>query len=127
MATEFTVALEERLGVIADLSEALAKSGVNITAIHAAPVAGQGVIQFVTSNADATMLALKDAGFAFVTHEVLLASLIDEPGALARLARALADAGININALYITMGQQFVLDVSDLRKAQQVALSVGVG
>ncbi len=126
MATEFTVALEDRLGVIADLSEALAKNGVNIMAIHGTPCGGQGIIQFVTNDADATMLALKDAGIRFVTHEVLIVSLVDEPGSLARLSRALANAGININALYITMGQQIVLDVSDLRKAQQVAMSVGV-
>ena len=127
MATEFAVTVENKLGMLADLTEALAKSGVNIMAIHAAPCADCGIVQFVTNNPDATMLALKDAAIEFATHEVLLVSLRDEPGALARLARALADAKININAIYITMSQQVVLDVNNLRKAQQVAMSMGIG
>jgi len=38
----------------------------------------------------------------------------------------LANAGININAVYSTLTGQLVLDVSDLAKAQQVAMSVGL-
>lgn len=127
MATEFAVTVENRLGALAELTEALAKTGVNIMAIHGAPCDEAGIVQFVTNNPDATMLALRDAAIEFATHEVLLVSLRDEPGSLARLARNLADANININAIYITMGQQVVLDVDNLRKAQQVAMSLGVG
>jgi len=126
MATEFTVLLEDRPGALADLAEVLAKSAINIVAIHATPCPTSGIVQFITSNPDATVAALGEARIDYTVREVLLLSLVDQPGSLARLARALGNADININSLYITMAGQIVLDVSDLRKAQQVALGMGI-
>jgi hypothetical protein len=126
MATEFTVLLEDHPGTLADLSETLARNAVNIVAMHATSCPGKGIVQFITNNTDATVQALKDAVMEYTTNEVLLVTLADEPGSLARLARALGDAGININSLYITMGGQVVLDVDDLRGAQKVALGLGI-
>jgi hypothetical protein len=126
MATEFSVTLEDRPGALADLTEALAKSAVNIMAIHASPCGGEGMAQFITSNPDATIEALRDMAFPYTTQEVLMVTLAHEPGALARLARALADAAININAVYMTNDRQVVLDVDKMRKAQEVAMGLGI-
>lgn len=126
MATEFTVLLEDRPGALADLAEALARYAVSILAIHATPCPTHGITQFVTNHPDATINALREAGMDYTAREVLLLTLSNEPGALARLARALGNAQININALYITMTSQIVLDVSDPRKAQQIALGLGI-
>ena len=126
MATEFTVTLEDRPGSLAGLTGALAKYAVNITAIHATPCPDRGIVQFITDHPDATLEALQEAGLDYTTHEVLLMTLIDQPGSLSRLAHALGEAEININALYITIGGQVVLDVSDVRRAQQVVLALGI-
>jgi hypothetical protein len=126
MATEFSVTLEDRPGALADLTEALAKNAVNILAIHASPCGGEGIAQFITSNPDATIEALRDMAFGYTTQEVLMVTLAHEPGALARLARAMAEAEININAVYMTNDRQVVLDVDMLRKAQEVAMSLGI-
>ena len=127
MATEFTVLLEDRPGALADWTEALAARGINIVGIHATPCPAEGIVQFVPNNVDATIEALRIANKDYTTREVLQVSLEDRPGALAQLARALGNAGININSLYITMGRQIVLDVNDVRKAQEVAMSLGIG
>ncbi len=126
MATEFSVTLEDRPGALADLTEALAKCAVNIMAIHASPCGGEGVAQFITSDPDATIEALRDMDFRYTTQEVLMVTLSHEPGALAKLARALALAEININAVYMTNDRQIVLDVDKLRKAQEIAMSLGI-
>jgi hypothetical protein len=126
MATEFTVLLEDRPGALADLAEALAKSAINIMAIHATPCPSMGIIQFITNNTDATVEALRVAEMDYTAREVLLLRMADQPGSLARLARAIATEGININAMYIALGGQVVLDVSDLRQAQQVAMKLGI-
>jgi len=126
MATEFTIVIQDRPGALADLAEVLAQNAVNILAIHASPCTGQGVVQFVTDSPDATIEALKDGGFDYTTNKVLVVGQVHQRGVLARLARALANAGININAMYSTVTGQLVLDVSDLSKAQQVAMSVGL-
>jgi hypothetical protein len=127
MATEFSIILEDRPGALADLTEALAQNAVNIIAIHASPCGEEGVVQFITSAPDATIEALKDIKLDFTAQEVLMVTLVNEPGSLARLARALANAGININAVYMTNDRQIVLDVGDaLREAQKVAMSLGI-
>jgi hypothetical protein len=126
MATEFTVITEDRPGTLADLAEALSKGGVNLMAVHATPCPEHGIIQFVTDNPDATVSVLKAANINYTTRQVLLLTFKEEPGQLARLARALAQANININSVYITLHGQVVLDVSDLGSAQGVALALGI-
>lgn len=125
MATEFTVVLEDRPGALADLTEVLAKSALNIVALHATPCPQEGFVQFITSNPDATINALRDAQQDYQVQEVLLVSLPDEPGTLARMSRALGNGGININSVYITIKGQVVLDVDDLRKAQDIVMGLG--
>ena len=127
MATEFTVYVEDQPGALADLTEVLARNAVNILAIHGSPCTGQGFIQFVPDSPDATIEALRHAGFDYTTQSVLLVSIAHEPGALAHLSRALAEAGVNINAMYISVNGQVVLDVDDHSKAQQVAMGFGTG
>ncbi|MBN1562305.1 MAG: hypothetical protein JXA10_00580 [Anaerolineae bacterium] len=125
MATEFTVVLDDKPGSLADLAEALAQNAVNIMAIHAAPCPQEGHVQFITNNADATMNALRDAGLDYAVQNVLVVPLPNEPGTLARVSRALGASGVNINALYITMERQVVLDVDDLHKAQDIVMGMG--
>jgi hypothetical protein len=125
MATEFTVILEDRPGSLADLTEALAKNAVNIMAIHATPCPQEGYVQFITSNPDATIQALRDAAIDYSVQSVLVMSLPNEPGTLARIARALGNEGININSLYITMERQIVIDVDNLHKAQEMVMGLG--
>lgn len=126
MAKEFTVQLEDRPGSLADLTEALAKHAINIVAIHATPCPASGIVQFVTDNTDATVTALKNVDKDYTTRDVLIVSLPHQPGAMAQLARALGNADININAVYMTMTGQVVLDVSDVNKAQRIAIGLGI-
>lgn len=102
----------------------LAKNAVNIVALHAAPCKEEGIIQFITNNNDATVAALRDAGLHYTTNEVLLVTLADQPGMFARLSRALANQKININAVYITLSGQVVLDVSDINVAQKTIMGL---
>jgi len=126
MATEFTVQIQDRPGELAKLTEALRKGGVNILALHATSCPDQGMVQFVTNNPDATVEALKTVSIAYNVREVLLLPLKEEPEALVRLATAIAEEGININALYVTNQGQVVLDTDNLLSAQRVAMGLGV-
>lgn len=126
MATQFSVTIEDRPGALAELTDALARQAVNILAIHATPCPTQGIAQFIVNNTDATVDALQQLGKDYTTRDVLLVTIPHQPGALAQVARALGAAGININALYITMTAQIVLDVSDLPRAQQLVMGMGL-
>jgi len=126
MAVEFTVKLDNRPGTLADLTEALGQAGINITAIHGVADLASGGLQFITNNTGATVNVLGIMGVEYTTCQVLLVTIPDVPGSLARLARALAQAGINIDALYLTMSGQVVLDVDNLTQAQKVILEMGI-
>jgi hypothetical protein len=125
-ATEFTVMLEDRPGTLAEMTEALGNAGVNIDGMQAMPCGGQGVIQMIIPDADKAVRALDGGGIKYTRREVLLLSLEDKPGSLARVARAMSDAGINLNAGYVTMARKVVLGVDNLAGAEDVARKLGV-
>lgn len=99
--TEFVVAMENRPGRLAALTEALALAGVNIEALTAYGYDGEGSVRLIVSDSDATARVLADAALRYEERTVLTAHLPDRPGELAKLTRSLADAGVNIDAIYV--------------------------
>lgn len=99
--TEFVVRMENRPGRLASLTEALAAFGVNIEALAAYGHDGEGTIRLIVGDAVTTRRVLKEADLSFEEHSVLSAQMPHRPGELARLTRSLADAGVNIDALYV--------------------------
>lgn len=99
--TEFVVNMENRPGRLASLTEALAAFGVNIEALAAYGHDGEGTVRIIVADAVTTRHVLDDAGLRFEEHSVLTAHMPHRPGELARLTRSLADAGVNIDAIYV--------------------------
>ncbi|MEK7252345.1 MAG: amino acid-binding ACT domain-containing protein [Actinomycetota bacterium] len=99
--TEFTVRLANSPGILAALVERLDEAGVHIEAIAAFGAGARGVVHLVAADADRARSVLRAAGMAFEERPVITTELSAEPGALARMARRLADAGVNIEALYL--------------------------
>lgn len=115
--TEFTVHLANRPGMLAMLAEQIASAGVNIDALAAYGFGEEGRVHLMVADAQAVRPLLRRAGLAFDEREVLVTSLPHRPGALAAMARGLADAGVNIEALYLLRcsaeGMQFAISVDD--------------
>ena len=126
MLTEVVVKLEDRVGALADLGELLGGEGVNIRAL-AVVRADEGVAlaHLVLEPADVAVHALREHGLVPErVREVLSVTLDDEPGALGRFCRLLADASINLEAVYLAGerngAKELVLAVSDLQAARHV-------
>lgn len=98
---EFVVRLDNRPGSLARLTELLAIAGVNIDALAAWGENGDGVIRLIVDRPDVCARTLDDAGLAYETRTALTALLADRPGELARVTKALADAEINIEAIFL--------------------------
>src|SRR3712207_6037186 len=103
MLTEVVVQLEDRIGALADLGELLGRRGVNISALAVVRVGdGRALAHFVVEPADVAVGALREHGLTPERiREVLSVTLDDEPGALGRYCRLLADASINLEAVYL--------------------------
>lgn len=99
--TEFIVQMENQPGRLATLTEALAAFGVNIEALAAYGHDGDGTVRLIVDDAPTTRRVLEEAALRSEEHTVLTARVPHRPGELARLTRSLADAEINIDAIYV--------------------------
>ncbi len=96
MANQFVVQLDNRPGAMATLAEALAARGVDLRAIGGGGIGDTGHVIMTTADDETTRAVLQEGGYTFIEGESILAEVDDRPGGMARIARALADAGVNI-------------------------------
>ena len=119
MATDLTVILANKPGTIADLGEALGGAGINIEGMCGFPCEGEGIMHVLIDDADtdAALNALDAVGLEVRrVREVVLAGRQgeDRPGAMGEAMRQLANAGINVDLMYLANGERAVLGVDDI-------------
>ena len=75
-----------------------------------------------TADDDATRAVLRELGYEFIEGESLVTEVDDKPGGMARVARQLADAGVNIHG-HLFLGRwgdramfAFVVDKPDIAR-----------
>jgi hypothetical protein len=98
----FIVDLKNKPSELAKVTEAIAQKGIDITGFSAAACGDSGTLAFATDNEAETHRALTGGAWTFRTIELVEASLVNRPGALAEVARKLAKAGVNIEAAFPT-------------------------
>jgi len=119
MAMDLTVILEDRPGTLADLGEALGKTGINIEGGCGFPCEGKGVMHILVEDAATARRALEEAGIEVRgERQVLVLEIEDRPGALGEVSRRIANAGVNIDLAYGASNNRLVLGVDDLDKAR---------
>ena len=96
MANQFVVQLTNEPGAMAVLAEALAARGVDLRAIGGGGIGDAGHVIMTTADDDATRAILDEGSYTYIEGESILAEVDDRPGGMAKLARQLADAGVNI-------------------------------
>jgi len=121
--TEFTVHLPNRPGSLADLAERLAAVGINIEALAAIGMDESGTVKLIVDDEAATRRLLEHHGLTFEERRVITTMLPHRPGSVAAMTRRLADAGMNIDAMYLLRttpeGLEFAVAVD--YGAQQIA------
>ena len=124
--TEVVVELEDRIGALADLGELLGSNDVDIRALAVLTLPGhRALAHLVVEPADVAVRVLRASGMEPTrVREVLAVTLDDEPGALGRYCRQLADASINLEAVYLAGekdgSKELVFAVSDLGRAREL-------
>jgi hypothetical protein len=97
MANQFVVQLKNVPGAMAILAEELAARGVDLRAIGGGGLGDSGHVIMTTADDATTKQVLDEGGYTYVEGESIIAEVDDKPGGMARVARALADAGVNIH------------------------------
>ena len=96
---------DNEVGVIADITAALAGEGINLESINTEITSDQGAIILTVDNYDRALYILNGAGFKAVGDDALVIRLPDQPGALAGVAGSLKEAGVNIDSMHILSRQ----------------------
>ena len=108
---EFNVSLTDKPGELAEVASAVGDQGINILGC-----VGMGrstaSVTMVTDDEEATSKVLKDMGRNFEVNELILTTLSNKPGALAKMATKLSDADINIISFYIMKMEMDAADVA---------------
>ena len=122
-ATQLTISLKSKTGVLAELARMLAEARVNITSLSAESVAGRGKIRVIVNDAVKAKRALRRGKYRFSEEPAFVVRLRNKPGSLARVAGKLAKARVNIKAAYATTagrGAAVVITVGSVAKARKV-------
>lgn len=121
MAKDLTVVLVDRPGTLADAGEALGRAGINIDGVCGFPSEGEGILHLLVEDASGARQALSAAGLEVRDErDVVVTPVEDRPGAGGALLRRIADAGVNVDLIYLTVQGRLVLsggDVSAIRRA----------
>lgn len=99
---DFSVRLTNKPGDLARVAQALARRGVNIKALAGLSVDGVALVRILSDDTVAARSALEAANIRFLESEVHLVLLENTAGVLATVANRLGEAGINLEAIYVT-------------------------
>jgi hypothetical protein len=96
---DVAILLENKPGEMARMGEALGAAGVSVEGGGGWVVDGSGYMHFLFDDGEAARQALENVGIKVLgVREVLVQKLRqDVPGQLGKIARRIADAGVNID------------------------------
>jgi hypothetical protein len=128
--TQLSVFLDNREGVLADLTEYLGTNGINIRALSVAESRDFGVIRMVVPDPSRAAELLGRKGYNIQKVEVLALRVADEPGGLGKALRVLADEHLNVDYLYTFLDKLgdhavVIIRVDNLDFAMAVLMSSG--
>ncbi len=125
VATQFSIFMVNKPGVLAQVLGEFARARINIMAITMMDSVEHGVMRIVFTAPDKAREVLSKLSMPYNETEVLCVTLDNKAGALAAVAEKLAKNHINIGYAYCTAGAKGgrttgVLKVADVKKAMKV-------
>lgn len=99
---DFAVRLSDRPGELAKVATALSRYGVNLKAVAGLAIDGSVMIRLIADDPDPARAALERANIAFEENDVVTVLLENRAGELASVTSKLADANVNLRAVYLT-------------------------
>src|SRR6266702_1458318 len=99
---QFTIAVQNRPGAVAEIARALGDAKVNILALLGTAQGTSGAVQLVVEDSRRAKKALAEAKFGYQETTAEEYELPNKPGALAQYLEKLAAKGVNLNSIYAT-------------------------
>ena len=123
MAMDLVIEVDNEPGALARVATAISDAGVNISAATCIGDGERAELHILVPHAAAAKHVLGISNLAVTRErEVVVIDVEDRPGVLADLARQIADAGVDLDLLYIATRNRVVFGSVDL-EGLKVALS----
>jgi hypothetical protein len=115
MAFDLTIDVENSPGALAEVASAVSDAGVNLAAATCIGAGERAELHILVPHPEAVRHALAIAHLAVSRErEVVVVDVEDRPGVLADLARKVAEAGVNLELVYIATRNRLVFGATDL-------------
>jgi hypothetical protein len=119
MPTDLTVRLDDRPGTMAGACQALGAAGINIEGCCVYPAGTAGQLHLLVEDVAGSRDVLLAAGYEVVQdRKVIVHALEDVPGAAGAALDRIADAGVNLQLVYMATGTRLVIAADDLEAAR---------
>ena len=112
---DLAIHLDNNPGALASMGEVLGAAGISVEGGGVFVDDGTAIAHFLFSDGEAARVALEAAGIRVgFCREALVQRLDQEvPGQLGKIARAMSDAGVNIEVMYSDHQNQLILVADD--------------
>ena len=128
MATDVVIELDNKPGELARVTAGISDAGVNLAAATCVGNGEKAELHILVPHAEPVRRALAITQTAITAErEVVVVEVHeDRPGTLAALARKVAEAGINIDLLYVATKSRVVFGSPDIEGLRAVLDDVAV-
>jgi len=119
--TQLSVFAENKPGRMAKICYTLGNMGVNIFSMSVHDTVDHSIIRLTVDNPTKAIILLEEEGLYIITQKVVVVDIVNEVGALAKIASQLARADDNIEYAYCTAGvnQEIALLVLKTKDAER--------
>lgn len=115
VASDLLIEVDNKPGALAHLTAAISDAGVNISAATCTRPSETAALHILVKYPEAAKHALATAGVTITSErEVVVVDADDRPGVLADLARKVAEAGVDLDLLYLATKTRIVFGSPDL-------------
>jgi hypothetical protein len=115
IAFDLVIEIENEPGALARVAAAVSDAGVNLAAATCVGAADRVELHLLVPHAEAAKhaLAISHLGVSR-EREVVVVEVDDRPGVLADLTRTIAQAGIDLDLVYVATRNRLVFGAADL-------------
>jgi len=115
MAFDLTIDIENKPGALAEVAAAISDAGVNVAAATCIGPGERAELHILVPHAEAARHLLAISHVAVTRErEVVVVDVEDRPGVLADLARRIAQAGVNLDLVYVATRNRVVFGAADV-------------
>ena len=112
---DLTIEVDNEPGALARVATAISDAGVNLSAATCTRPGDKAELHILVPHAEAARHALAISNLSVTRErEVVVVEAKDRPGELADLARKVAEAGINLDLVYVATRTRVVFGADDI-------------